>query len=373
MRIVCAPDSFKESLSAREAADAMARGIRRVIDADITLVPMADGGEGTAQSVCDALGGQLRRARVTGPLGESVEAHYALAGDVAVVECAQACGLDLVPEDQRNPLRTTTRGVGELIAHAIDSGASTVIVGLGGSATNDGGAGLIAGLGGRVLTAAGDPIDDGAAALADAARIELPDLSGVTLRVACDVDNPLLGERGASAVFGAQKGASPEQVAELDALLRDYSTLFDADPETPGAGAAGGLGFALLALRAQLEPGVRIVADTVGLADKVAGADLVLVGEGSIDSQTLSGKTPAGVAEIARAAGAAVIAFAGRVADEEELAHLFDAVIPIVPGPCTLAEAKAAAADNLEAAVARVMRLLAEIMHRPERVDTERA
>lgn len=360
LTVVCAPDSFKESLTAREAGEAMARGVTRVVpDAAVSVVPMADGGEGTVHAVCDALGGELIETDVTGPLGSRVRAHYARAGELAVIESAQACGLDLIDPAARDAMAATTRGVGELIAHAIAGGAKTILIGLGGSATTDGGAGLLQGLGARITTRDGSSIGPGGAGLRDVAAVELPDLGDVTLRVACDVDNPLTGEHGAAAVFGPQKGATPEQVAELDALLADFATLVDdACPTTPGAGAAGGMGFALLALGASLEPGVEIIADAVHLPEKFSGADLVITGEGRIDAQTLHGKTPAGVAKVARAAGAAVLVCAGDVCDEDALAELFDGIIPITSRPCTTEEAMAAAADNLEAAVARAMRLI---------------
>jgi len=354
MKIVIAPDSFKESLSALEVAEAVERGFRMVFpEAEYVKVPMADGGEGTVQSLVDVTGGRIVEVEVTGPLGEPVLAFFGLLGDgkTAVIEMAAASGLHLVPRDRRNPLVTTTRGTGELIRAALDAGANHLIIGLGGSATNDGGAGMVQALGGRLLDRDGRDIGPGGGALADLQAIDLseldPRLKSVRIDVACDVDNPLTGAKGASAIFGPQKGATPDMVAILDRNLAHYADMIRRElgkqvGDIPGAGAAGGLGAGLLAfLPAELKRGVDIVIETVQLAERVKGADLVITGEGRIDGQTVFGKTPIGVAKTAKRFGVPVIGIAGSLGDDSMavLDHGIDALFTIVPGVVPLEQA----------------------------------
>lgn len=355
MKIIIAPDSFKGSLTALEVCDAAARGIAAIGPAIETIsVPMADGGEGTVQSLVDAAGGSLRTVCVRGPLGEPVEAVYGLLGDgvTAVIEMAAASGLPLVPLEKRNPLHTTTYGTGELIKAALDAGARKLIVGIGGSATTDAGLGMAAALGAKLLDASGHEVAPTGAGLLDLARLDLsaldPRLAEARIRVACDVDNPLYGRCGAAHVYGPQKGATPEIVAQLDRGLQQFAAVVLRDlkqdiAEMPGAGAAGGLGAGLVAFcGATLEPGVKIVIDTVGLREKMAGADLCLTGEGRLDFQTAFGKTPKGVADVAAEMGVPVIAFGGAVAlDADNLQEFFAAVFSICNQPLSLEEAMA--------------------------------
>jgi len=370
-RIVVAPDKFKGSLTARAAAQAIARGLVSAwgAEADPVLVPMADGGEGTVDAFVD--GGAVRVVhRVAGPLGAPVDASLALQGDTAVVEMALASGLGLLAPGERNPLVTSTRGTGELIRAALDAGAGRVVVAIGGSATNDGGAGMLQALGARMLDAAGRELPPGGAALRALARIDLAALDerlhSVRIDVAADVDNPLCGERGASAGYAEQKGASADDVRQLDAALAHFAdvaaeTLGRDRRDTPGAGAAGGLGFGLLAfLGATLRPGVELVAELRGLGAALHGAALCVTGEGSIDAQTARGKTVAGVARIARTSGVPVVAFGGRVAREadEMLAAEGALVLPIVDGPMREDAAMRDAAVLLEAAARRLAQTL---------------
>ncbi|MBB2891006.1 glycerate kinase [Flexivirga oryzae] len=341
MRVVIAPDKFKGSLSADGVARAVAAGLDGVLPSAIDLVPMADGGDGTVDAALRAGFSAVHQA-VTGPDGATVEATLAVGDGTAVVELATASGLALLPRDELLPLTASSRGTGELIRAALDAGCTRVVLGLGGSACTDGGAGLISALGAELLDASGSTLPDGGAALADLDRI---DLSGLDVRlrdtdvvVALDVDNPLLGSTGAAYTFGPQKGADPQQVAQLDAALANFAAVLgtaqgkDLQPviDAPGAGAAGGVGFAALAvLDATPQTGLELVADLVGLADRVLGADLVITGEGSLDQQSLSGKTPVGVARIARAAGVpAVVAVCGvsSLTDAEARASGIDAV-----------------------------------------------
>ncbi|HIF9117873.1 TPA: glycerate kinase [Photobacterium damselae] len=363
MKIVIAPDSYKESLTAMEVACAIEAGFRKVLpEAEYIKLPMADGGEGTVQSLVDATGGEIITARVTGPLGEQVDGFYGLMGDghTAVIEMAAASGLHLVAPEQRNPLQTTTFGTGELILAALNQGAKHIIVGIGGSATNDGGIGMAQALGIRMLDSQGKEIGYGGGALARLATIDMsgldPRLAQVELEVACDVDNPLCGEKGASQVFGPQKGATPEMVAQLDANLAHYAELIKTQlgadvKEMAGAGAAGGLGAALLGLlQARLRPGIEIVMDAVNLADVVQDADLVITGEGRIDSQTIHGKTPIGVARTAKRFNKSVIGISGCLSNDCDVVHGhgIDAVFSVVPRSVTLAEALRDAAFNVE-------------------------
>ncbi|MCW3159064.1 glycerate kinase [Micropruina sonneratiae] len=370
MKVVLAPDSFKESMSAAEAAAAMARGVRAVYaDAECVEVPMADGGEGTAEALVDALGGQWREVATVDALGRPITARYGLTPDgLAVIEVAAAVGIGLIPPAEREVMASSSAGVADLVRDALDAGATHVIVGLGGSATTDGGAGLLAGLGAVWLDADGVALAAHPEALTRLDRVDLtgldPRLERVEIELACDVTNPLLGPSGSAAVFGPQKGASPEQVPVLDGVLTRIADALVAAGradvrEVPGAGAAGGLGAAFLSLGGRRRRGVEVVAEAAGLARHVAGVDLVLTGEGSIDSQTLAGKTPAGVAEVAAASGAPVIAFAGRLGEgaEELVGNGFAAVVSITTGPCDLATALADGPANLERAVATALRL----------------
>ncbi|HVF19212.1 MAG TPA: glycerate kinase [Mycobacteriales bacterium] len=335
MRVVVAPDSFAGTLTAIDAAAAMAAGWQAARPGDTLVeVPVADGGEGTVHVVAAASGSTTRSARVAGPLGAPVDADWLLLADgTAVIEMAAASGLALVAPDDRDPRRTTTRGTGELVRAALDAGARRVVVGLGGSATNDGGAGLAQALGARLLDGAGAELAPGGAALAGLARIDLtgldPRLAEVDVVAATDVDNVLCGPDGASAVYGPQKGAGPGAVAELDAALRRWADVLGAAvpaargvAEEPGAGAAGGLGAALLALcGARRESGAAVVLGLIGFRRRLARADLVVTGEGCLDPQSLRGKAPVAVADAARAVGLPCVAVAGRVeAGRRELA-----------------------------------------------------
>ena len=373
MRIVCAPDSFKESMSALAAAEAMARGILRVVpDADCDLVPMADGGEGTVEALTDALGGTLVSAACHDALGRGMTAQYSYVESkrLAVIEVAAASGLTQIRPTERDPLRATSRGTGELIRAALDLGARRFIVGLGGSATNDAGAGMISALGARLQNSQGAVIAPGGAALARLASVDLagmdPRLGECEFELACDVDNPLLGPTGASAVFGPQKGASPETVAILDEALANWANVVEAATgravrHRPGAGAAGGLGAAFLAfLNCSMRPGVEIVADAVSLAQRIEGADWVFTGEGGINFQTLHGKTPWGVLQVARSHGVKVVMFGGLVAPEaaELLDHGVSELVSIVPHGQPLAEALRRGPQNLADAVEQVVRRL---------------
>ncbi|TFC05621.1 glycerate kinase [Cryobacterium adonitolivorans] len=373
MKFVLAPDSFKESMTATEAVAAMKRGVLSVFpDADCVGAPMADGGEGTTEVLADALGGVVLTAPVHDALGRPVQARYGYVDSqhLAIIEIAAAAGIDLVAVADRDPKAASSYGVGELIGHALDHGATRFIVGLGGSVTNDGGAGMLEALGARLLDDAGADLPRGGAALARLHRIDLaafdPRLAGTTVQIASDVTNPLLGATGASAVFGPQKGADPATVRRLDAALSVYAAVVAALTGTdvavvPGAGAAGGLGAAFLAFfPAYMRRGVDVVMDAVRLADRMAGADFVFTGEGSIDSQTLNGKTPLGVAEVAAVHGVPVIAFAGRIGSGAEALydHGFVALVPIVQGVSDLPSALVDGAANLERAVATTCRLL---------------
>jgi len=362
MKIVIAPDSFKESLSALEVANNIRAGFREIFpDADYVVLPVADGGEGTVEAMVAATNGSVVSLAVSGPLGEPVDAFFGLTGDgrTAIIEMAAASGLMLVTPEARDPLVTTTFGVGELIRAALDRGARHFIVGIGGSATNDGGAGMLQALGVRLLDADGKPIGPGGGQLGRLATIDVsgldPRLAECRIEVACDVDNPLVGPRGASAVFGPQKGATPDKVALLDANLGHYAAVMKAVlgadvAHLPGAGAAGGLGAGFKAfLGADLKPGSEIVATAVGLDATLADADLVVTGEGRIDGQTIHGKTPVGVATVAKRHGKPVIGIAGSLGTDSEavFSHGIDAVFSVLSRPCSLAEAFAEAGDNL--------------------------
>ena len=354
MKIVIAPDSFKDSLSAQGVADAIALGLVEVWpDAQLVKCPMADGGEGTVESILAACEGQLRRTRVKGPLGTTVDAAWGWLPQslTAIIEMAEASGLQLVPPGQRDACISSTFGTGELIRAALDAGAQRVILAIGGSATNDGGAGAMQALGVKLLDAQGQTLAPGGLALAQLARIDLSDidprLTDVRFDIAADVNNPLCGPHGASAIFGPQKGATPAQVEQLDRALGHFAglcaqVLGNDVRDEPGSGAAGGLGFAAKAfLGAQFKAGVEVVAELVGLADAVKGADLVITGEGRFDAQTLRGKTPFGVARIARQHGVPVIVIAGTLGEGYQALyeHGIDAAFALASGPMTLEQA----------------------------------
>jgi glycerate kinase len=371
MKIVLAPNAFKGSMTAMHAALAMGRGVRAAFPgAEVVAVPVADGGDGLAEVLIDALGGEARVVTVQGPLGEPVQATLCLvpALGLAAVEMAAASGLALLASEERDPTRTTTYGTGELIRAALDLGARRIVVGIGGSATTDGGIGMAAALGVRLLDAAGNPVAPVGGALGQIRRIDMsgldPRLAQLRCEAICDVDNPLLGLHGAAHVYGPQKGATPAQVAELDAGLAHLADLIQADlgldiRDLPGAGAAGGLGAGLRAfLGAELRRGVDLVLDLVGLDASLPGADLVITAEGQIDFQTAFGKAPAGVAERARARGVPCLAIAGSIG--ERIADLhpmgIDAVFSLCPGPISLEQAMATGPALLTATTEQVVR-----------------
>jgi glycerate kinase len=362
-KVVIAPDSFKESLSAMEVAEALERGFRQIYpQVQYVKLPMADGGEGTVDSMVAATGGEIVRVEVTGPLGQSVSAFYGLLGEgeTAVIEMAAASGLHLAPKGQRDPRITTSYGTGELILAALERGVKAIILGIGGSATNDGGAGMMQALGARLLDDQQQPLPPGGAALARLAQIDLsavdPRLQQVSVTAACDVDNPLCGPHGASAVFGPQKGATPEMVTQLDSALNHFGRLLQQATgrevlNAPGAGAAGGMGAALLGmLNARLRPGIEIVIETLRLEEALRDADLVITGEGRLDSQSIHGKTPIGVARVAKHYGLPVIGIAGSLSKDYQVVHQhgIDAAFSVLDRVVTLEEALADAADNLE-------------------------
>lgn len=375
MKILVVPDSFKGSLSARAAAEAMARGARQAHpEADIVLLPLADGGEGTLDALLASDGRRVSRT-VTGPLGSPVRAELgflASAPETAVIESAQAAGLSLIPVERRDPRLTTTYGVGELIRAALDEGASRLLVGLGGSATNDAGCGALSALGARFLDADGEPLAPGGAALARLDRMDLSafrfPVGAVSVVLASDVVNPLLGPEGASAVYGPQKGATPAVVAALDAALTRFAAVVRRDlgvtdiADRPGGGAAGGLGAALLAFcGATMRSGIDVVLDAANFDALAQDADWVLTGEGRIDAQTLSGKAIFGLLARCRRLGLPVIAFGGTVdgsAADALAAHGLHAAVPITPPGLPLADALRDAARLLEDATARTMETL---------------
>ena len=372
-RYLCAPDSFKESLTAMEAARAMAQGIENADhDAEVRCLPMAAGGEGTARALVDATGGSMRAVPVHDPLGRPVEGHFGLLADgtTAVVETAVASGLALLEAKERNPLIASSYGTGELMLAAVRSGAKRIIVGLGGSATNDAGAGLLQALGVRLLDKNGNDLAHGGAALANLTTIDIstmdPALKNVAITAACDVTNPLTGPTGASAVFGPQKGASKDDVATLDASLAHFAQVIDSQlgvavNDVPGAGAAGGIGAALKGfLNAEFRPGIAIVIEQSGLDAAAQWADVVFTGEGSIDFQTKFGKTPAGVAETAKRHGKPVIAVAGHIGTGIDELHEvgIDAVFGIAPGAASLSELLADAAANVTRTTEQIVRTL---------------
>ncbi|ULO06503.1 glycerate kinase [Paenibacillus sp. 19GGS1-52] len=370
---VLAPDSFKESMTAKEVCIAMEKGIRTVFPtANFIHVPMADGGEGTVQSLVDATGGQLNEKEVTGPLGQSVIAQYGILGDgvTAAIEMASASGIQLVTKETKDPFITTTYGTGELIRECLDKGIKKIIIGIGGSSTNDGGTGMAAALGAVFLDGDGNPLPQGGGSLNKLAKIDISSLDArlehVQMIVACDVTNPLCGETGASHVFGPQKGATPEMVLKLDQNLTHYADIVKQQlqkdvRDVPGAGAAGGLGAGLLIFtQATLKKGIEIVIEYTELKAKLAAADYCFTGEGRIDYQTKFGKTPYGVAKAAKEADKTVIAVAGCIGEgfEALYAEGFDAIFGILPSVDELKTVLAEGPQNVERACESIARLL---------------
>ncbi|MCI3922966.1 glycerate kinase [Paenibacillus sp. TRM 82003] len=383
MKFVVAPDSFKGCLSAVQVGETMARALRiECPEASITVVPLADGGEGTVEAVVKAAGGRLVTVRATGPLGDSVESAYGVIREgtpeaTAVLEAANTFGLPMVPADRRNPLHATSRGMGDVVRAALDAGLRRFAIGLGGSATNDGGLGMLSSLGARFADANGRPLEGYAR---DLAAVETVDLGGLDPRLAdcrfealCDVTNPLLGLTGASRVYGPQKGATPELVERLDRDLGRYADRVEAQlsrtlRDRPGSGAAGGLGFAWLALGAELVPGARALEELTDLRRRIAEADWVLTGEGRTDGQTAFGKLPAHVASLAKAAGAETIVISGSLGpDIEPLRDRYAGLFSIAPGPATLEQCLDDAERNLYECTRSVARLLRLASHREPR------
>lgn len=354
MNVVIAIDSFKGSMTSPEAGESAASGIRRVYpDAQITVRPLADGGEGTVDAIVAGCGGHRREVTVTGPAGKPVVCSYGVIAEThtAILEMSGAAGITQVSGAEKNPLHTTTYGVGEVIRDAIQNGCRHFIVGIGGSATNDGGVGMLQALGFGFLDRNGAPVAYGAKGLQDLVTITtdhvLPELAECTFRIACDVSNPLCGELGCSAIYGPQKGATPEMIPQMDQWLADYATLAGkyfphADAAYPGAGAAGGMGFAFLTFcNATLESGIQIVLEETKLETYVRDADIVITGEGRLDGQTVMGKAPIGVANIAKAYGKPVLAFSGCVTADATACNVagIDAFFPILRGVVSLEEA----------------------------------
>jgi glycerate kinase len=371
LRILIAPQEFKGSLSARAAARAMAEGLRRALpDALLDLLPVADGGPGTVEALIEAASGDLKEITAQDPLGRPVQAAWGLLPDgTAVIEMAAASGISLLTAAERDPCRASTYGTGQLIRAALDEGCRRIIVGVGGSATNDGGAGAAQALGARFLDAEDKELAAGGAALARLARVDASGLdqrlAGCQVLVATDVTNPLCGPEGASMIYGPQKGADPELARQLDAALAHYARVLQSDlgvdvADRPGAGAAGGLAAGLVAFAgAEIRSGFKLVAEAVGLRERLREADLALTGEGRLDLQTGYGKTTAGVATLAREAGVPVIALVGGLAEGYKVsAGPFQAVLAITPGPMSLEEAQARAADLVAAAAEQVGRLI---------------
>lgn len=374
MKIVIAPDSYKESLSASEVAQAIEKGFREIFpDAQYVSVPVADGGEGTVEAMIAATQGTEHSAWVTGPLGEKVNANWGMSGDgkTAFIEMAAASGLALVPPEKRNPLITTSRGTGELILQALESGARNIIIGIGGSATNDGGAGMIQALGAKLCDANGTEIGYGGGSLNSLNTIDIsgldPRLRACTIRVACDVTNPLVGEKGASRIFGPQKGATEALIVELDANLAHYADIIKKSlrvdvREVPGAGAAGGMGAALMAfLGAELKSGIEIVTQALNLEEHIHDCTLVVTGEGRIDSQSIHGKVPVGVASVAKKYHKPVIGIAGSLTRDVAVVHQhgIDAVFSVLSSIGTLEEAFRGAFDNIYRASRNIAATLA--------------
>ncbi len=375
MKVVIAIDSLKGSLSSMEAGMAIKDGILAAKpDAEVIVKPLADGGEGTTDALIEGMNGERIDLTVTGPMHTPVDAYYGYLKDTntAVMEMASAAGITLVPDSEKNPLLATSYGVGEMINDAIQRGCRNFIIGIGGSVTNDGGIGMLKALGVRFLDENGEDAGEGGQALAKVARIDIsgmnPLLKECHIQVACDVNNPLCGENGSTYVYGPQKGVTEDMKKTLDEAMAHFArvtseTLENDYMNTPGAGAAGGLGYAFLAYTgAALTPGIELILDAVGLEEELSGADVVVTGEGRLDFQTAMGKAPVGVARLAKKYNAKVIAFAGSVTKEATACNKegIDAFFPILRGVCTLAEAMdpVAARNNMTATVEQVFRLL---------------
>lgn len=372
MKIVIAPDSFKGSNPSVEVADCIEQGVRRVFaDAQIVKLPIADGGEGTVEALVAGAGGQIRSRTVTGPMGQPVEAKYGvLPGGIGVVELAAASGLPLVPVDRRDVTRATTFGTGELILACAQEGCKTIIVGLGGSATNDGGLGIAQAFGVRFLDQAGKELERGGLALARLATVDQsalsPALKGVQIIIACDVTNPLCGPTGASAVFGPQKGATPAQVAQLDQALFHYADVIKAQlgreiQDIPGTGAAGGAGVPLLLFcDSEIRSGISTVLDVMHFEEHLSGCDLVITGEGAIDSQSAYGKVPVGVGKRAKEAGVPVLAIVGGIGQGAQAVYELgvDSIMSSVNAPMELSEAIGRSRELLAQAAERAMRMI---------------
>lgn len=377
MKTVIVIDSFKGSLSSIEAGQAAAEGIKRVFpDAETQVCPLADGGEGTVETLISGMGGAIRNLSVTGPLGEKVNGKYGILDDgvTAVMEMADAAGITMVPPEKRNPMDTTTYGVGELIRDAVDRGCRKFIIGIGGSATNDGGVGMLQALGFEFLDKEGKPVAYGAQGLEKLVCIgtqhAMEELKGCEFHIACDVKNALCGPEGCSAVFGPQKGADADMIRKMDAWFADYAALAAAacadekvDPDYPGTGAAGGLGFAFRTfLHGVLEPGVELILRETKLEDKLQDADVVVTGEGRLDGQTVMGKAPIGVAALAKKHGKRVVAFSGCVTEDARACndHGIDAFFPIVRAAVSLEEAmdRENARRNMADTAEQVFRLM---------------
>lgn len=385
MKILIAIDSFKGSLSSKEAGEAIKSGILRVVpDADVAISPLADGGEGTVETLVEALGGRLETVQVKGPLFQEVEAHYGILsesqyspkdGKLAVMEMSQASGITLLSPEKRNPLKTSSYGVGQMILDAYHKGCRRFLIGIGGSATNDGGIGMLSALGFRFTKENGEEIRPCGEGLKDLARIEnasvpeglLQGLLHCSFQIACDVENPLYGENGASLIYGFQKGGNKEMLSQMDLWMKHYSELVKeynpaANPEAPGSGAAGGLGFAFRSfLQGELKSGVSLILEETGLSEKMQGADLVITGEGRLDEQSAMGKAPIGVAKLAKTQGIPVIAFAGAVTEGAKACNQagIDAYFPILREITTLEDAmnKETAKQNLADTVEQAIRL----------------
>lgn len=375
MKVVIAIDSFKGSLSSFEAGEAAKEGIKRVYsDSEVKIIPVADGGEGTVEALCEGLGGEIQKINVTGPLGDTVSAEYGIIYETktAVIEMSQAAGITLLEKEKLNPLKTTTYGVGEIIKDAIQKGCREFIIGIGGSATNDGGAGMLQALGFSLLDKSGNQIPYGAEGVSQIESIStdnvMKELSLCSFNIACDVENPLCGEKGCSRVYGPQKGADEKMVEEMDGYLLKYAEVTkknfpDSDKEHPGSGAAGGMGFAFMSfLGGKLKKGIELVLSYVEAEKHIRDCDIVLTGEGRLDFQTAMGKAPVGIAKMAKKYNKKVIAFAGGVTKDANECNKngIDAFFPIVRGVCTLSEAmdKENAKNNMSDTVEQVFRII---------------
>ena len=373
MKVVVAIDSFKGSLSSLQAGNAAAEGVLLAHpQAETVVCPVADGGEGTVEALISGLGGKWQQAQACDPLGRKISCTYGKAGKVAVMEISAAAGITLISAEERNPMHTTTYGVGQMIVCGIENGCRDFIIGIGGSATNDCGIGMLQALGFEILDKEGKAVPFGAEGVAKAAEIRaekaLPQLKECTFRIACDVENPLYGPRGCSAVYGPQKGATPQMVKEMDESIAAFAKLAkatfpDADPDAPGAGAAGGLGFAFMTfLGGKLEGGISLVLSVLGVEEEIRNADYVLTGEGRLDAQTVMGKVPSGVAQLAEKYNVPVIAFAGSVAEDAKVCNEKGvlAYFSILQKPCTLQEAMntTTARENIKHTVEQVFHLL---------------